>query len=298
MVGSMACADVTPAPPLWHMLLRPPASVARVVKGSLHHTTFQLPVGNPTHLSLDLLEHLSDLLILVHLPDTLATTTPAGLEHDWIADAVAALDGLLWCPHTGLQQHNSPVKNARKEAQQGKIGTGTHVSCTDDGHAHGRQQSASMQSSRHACTNLQGPAHMHQHSRAACQEAAGQGHHTHVPRLIFPAGSGSCLRRCTKHVSCFDCADLVVDVCWDVTMALLKAHCHARARPWQGGHASSLGQNGGANLHHAEQAGQCRMTCRLVRQTKGGVEAAASRFPADVTRTCLHASCMRHTIAC
>lgn len=56
-----------------------------------------------THLSLDLFEHLPDLLIAVHLPNSFTTTSPAGLEHDRIANTLAGLNGLIRRPHTGLQ---------------------------------------------------------------------------------------------------------------------------------------------------------------------------------------------------
>lgn len=82
----------------------------------------QLPMSCTSHLSLDLLEHLPDLLVLVHLPDALAATTPAGLEHDWIANAVAALNSLLWCPNAGLQQHIVVPSSAAQRGGHEEVG--------------------------------------------------------------------------------------------------------------------------------------------------------------------------------
>jgi hypothetical protein len=65
-----------------------------------------VPLHTP-HLSLDLLEHLPNLIITVHLPDTLATTTPTGLEHDRVTDLLAALNGLVRSPDTSLQDSAS-----------------------------------------------------------------------------------------------------------------------------------------------------------------------------------------------
>lgn len=52
------------------------------------------------HLSLNLLKHLADFIITVDFADTFATSTPRGLQHDGVADALAALNGLLQAENT------------------------------------------------------------------------------------------------------------------------------------------------------------------------------------------------------
>jgi hypothetical protein len=46
------------------------------------------------------------IILFSYLPDTLAATTPGGLEHDRVADLGTAVDGLLHAEDTSLRKIN------------------------------------------------------------------------------------------------------------------------------------------------------------------------------------------------
>lgn len=53
----------------------------------------------------NLLKRILDVLLIHALPDSFASPTPGGLEHDWVANLCTGLDGLLDAVDTCLQYY-------------------------------------------------------------------------------------------------------------------------------------------------------------------------------------------------